>query len=61
MHLGCAIIGSDGAVRAVGRSVIELADDGRIQRVLPLWEKLPPLQIGWPRQFAPYQRKETAG
>lgn len=52
-HLGCAIIGSDGAVRAEGRSVIELADDGRIQRVLPLWEELPPLPAGWPPQFAP--------
>lgn len=61
MHLGCAIIGSDGAVRAVGRSVIELADDGRIQRVLPLWEELPPLPAGWPPHFAPNQRKQTAG
>ena len=42
-HLGCAIIGSDGIVRANGRSVIEFADDGRIQRVSPLWEPLPPL------------------
>ena len=52
-HLGIAIIGSDGAVRASGRSVIEFADDGRIQRVLPLWEALPPLPAGWPEQFAP--------
>ena len=52
-HLGIAIIGSDGAVRASGRSVIEFADDGRIQRVLPLWEALPPLPVGWPEQFAP--------
>ena len=52
-HLGIAIIGSDGAVRASGRSVIEFADDGRIQRVLPLWEALPPLPTGWPEQFAP--------
>jgi hypothetical protein len=52
-HLGIAIIGADGAVRASGRSVIEFADDGRIQRVLPLWEALPPLPTGWPEQFAP--------
>jgi len=52
-HLGCAIIGSDGVVRANGRSVVEFADDGRIQRVLPLWEPLPPLPAGWPAHFAP--------
>jgi hypothetical protein len=52
-HLGIAIIGPDGAVRASGRSVIELAGDGRIQRVFPLWEVLPPLPADWPEQFAP--------
>ena len=52
-HLGVAIIGPDGAVRASGSSVIELAGDGRIQRVLPLWEALPPLPAGWPERFAP--------
>ena len=58
-HLGIAIIGSDGAVRASGRSVIEFADDGRIQRVLPLWEALPPLPVGWPAQFAPSKHQGT--
>ena len=52
-HLGCAIIGSDGTVRASGRAVFEFADDGRIQRVLPLWEALPPLPAAWPEHFAP--------
>ena len=52
-HLGIAIIGPDGTVRASGNSVIELAGDGRIQRVLPLWEALPPLPADWPAQFAP--------
>lgn len=52
-HLGIAIIGSEGDVRATGRSVVEFADDGRIQRVLPLWEALPPLPAGWPERFAP--------
>ena len=55
-HLGAAIIGSDGTVKAVGRSVIEFASDGRIQRVLPLWEELPPLPAGWPAHFAPSQQ-----
>ena len=58
-HLGIAIIGSDGAVRASGRSVIEFADDGRIQRVLPLWETLPPLPADWPEQFAPSKHPGT--
>jgi hypothetical protein len=59
-HLGCAIIGSDGAVRATGRSVIEFADDGRIQRVLPLWEELPPIPSGWPEHFAPGKRQSPS-
>lgn len=56
VHLGIAIIASDGAIRAVGRSVIEIANDGRIQRVLPLWEELPPLPADWPVHFAPSQQ-----
>ena len=52
-HLGAAIIGPDRGVRATGRSVIEFADDDRIQRVLPLWEALPPLPAGWPEHLAP--------
>jgi hypothetical protein len=56
-HLGCALIGSDGTVRASGRSVIEFADDGRIQRVLPLWEALPALPADWPEQFAPTKQQ----
>jgi len=50
-YLGIALVGSDGEVRATGRSVLEFADDGRIQRVLPLWEALPPLPAGWPEKF----------
>ena len=52
-HVGAAIIDAEGAVRAVGRSVVEFAGDGRIQRVLPLWEELPPLPADWPARFAP--------
>jgi len=58
-HFGAAIIGSDGETRAVGRSVIELASDGRIQRVLPLWEELPPLPAGWSPHFAPSQQPSS--
>jgi len=35
------------------------ADDGRIQRVLPLWEVLPPLPTGWPERFAPSKHPGT--
>jgi len=57
-HLGIAILGPDGAVRASGSSVIEFADDGRIKRVLALWEALPPLPANWPGQFAPTEHEE---
>lgn len=60
-HLGIAIIGPDGAVRASGSAVIEFADNGRIQRVLPLWEPLPPLPAGWPEQFAPGEGQRVPG
>jgi len=35
-------VGPNGEVRALGEAVIELAEDGRIQRVLPFWEPLLP-------------------
>jgi len=48
-----AIIGPDGSVIARSESVKELASDGRIQRVVPLWEmELPPLPDGWPAHLA---------
>jgi len=52
-RLGSAIIGADGAIRISGHAVIELADDGRIHRVIPFWEPLPPLPAEWPAHFAP--------
>jgi len=54
---GCAIIGPDGTVRARGEAVVELASDGRIQRVLPYWEPLPPLPASWPHELAGPPRK----
>ena len=47
-----AIIGPDGSVAASGEAVIELAQDGRISRVLPFWEALPPIPESWPRDLA---------
>lgn len=51
-RIGGAIVGPDGAVRARGEAVIELAPDGRIQRVLPFWDPLPPLPLAWPSDIA---------
>jgi hypothetical protein len=51
-RVGGAILGPDGDVRARGEAVIELAADGRIQRVLPFWEPLPPLPASWPSALA---------
>lgn len=51
-RVGCAIVGPDGGVRARGEAVVELAPDGRIERVLPFWEPLPPLPASWPATLA---------
>jgi hypothetical protein len=47
-----AIVGADGEAHARGDALIELAADGRIQRVIPYWEVLPPLPASWPRELA---------
>jgi hypothetical protein len=59
-RIGGAIVGPDGAVRARGEAVVELAPDGRIQRVLPFWEALPPLPAAWPAELAGPPRREIA-
>ena len=47
-----AIVAADGEVLARGDALIELAPDGRIRRVIPFWEVLPPLPASWPRTLA---------
>ncbi|WP_284620772.1 nuclear transport factor 2 family protein [Aquabacterium humicola] len=59
-RVGGAIIGPDENVRASGEAVIELATDGRIQRVLPFWEPLPPLPASWPAALAGPARQGSA-
>ena len=59
-RVGGAIVGPDGAVRARGEAVIELAPDGRIERVLPFWEPLPPLPASWPATLAGPPRQGSA-
>ena len=51
-RIGGVIMGPDEAVRARGEALVELAPDGRIQRVIPFWEALPPLPASWPRELA---------
>ena len=43
-----AIVGADGSIIAKGEAVNEFAEDGRIFRVLPFWEALPPMPQSWP-------------
>ena len=47
-HFAKAIVGPDGSVLASGHSVVELAQDGRISRVLAFWGPPPPLPVSWP-------------
>jgi hypothetical protein len=57
-RLGGAIVSSDGSVLASGESVIELAQDGRIRRVIPFWDALPPIPDSWPQHLAvPVERE----
>lgn len=48
-----AIVRRDGSVVARGESVSEIAPDGRLCRIVPLWETtLPPVPESWPAQLA---------
>ena len=59
-RFGNAIVRTDGSAVTTGHSIIELAQDGRINRVLPFWEALPPIPASWPRHLAhPVQREDS--
>ena len=48
-----AIVRRDGSVVARGESVTEIAPDGRLRLIVPLWEtRLPPIPDSWPAQLA---------
>lgn len=48
-----AIVRRDGSVVARGESVSEIAPDGRLCRIVPLWEtELPPIPESWPARLA---------
>ncbi|MBK7062453.1 MAG: hypothetical protein IPH51_19080 [Rubrivivax sp.] len=51
-RIGGAIVGPEGTVHTRGEALIELAPDGRIQRVIPFWEALPSLPAAWPQELA---------
>jgi hypothetical protein len=47
-----AIVNADGSIRSEGDNVIEMAESGRIHRVFPFWEPVPPIPSSWPRHLA---------
>ena len=52
-RFGNAIVSGDGSVLARGETIVELAPDGRMSRVVPFWEAaLPPLPMSWPQHLA---------
>jgi hypothetical protein len=51
-HFANAIVGADGSVLASGHSVVELAEDGRIHRVLAFWGPQPALPESWPARHS---------
>ena len=51
-RFGNAIVSPSGSVAAIGHTVIELAPDGRISKVIPFWEPLPPIPSLWPKHLA---------
>ena len=51
-HFGKAIVSADGSILASGHSVVELAGDGRIQRVLAFWGPAPAIPESWPERLS---------
>ena len=51
-HFAKAIVGADGSLLASGHSVMELAQDRRISRVLAFWGPQPPLPVSWPTHLS---------
>jgi len=48
-----AIVRQDGSVVARGEAVTEIASDGRLRLIVPLWEtSLPPIPDSWPAHLA---------
>ena len=47
-----AIVSADGSIAASGHSVVELAADGRIDRVLAFWGPQPAIPDDWPARLS---------
>ena len=47
-HFAMAVVGADESILASGHSVVELATDGRIDRVLAFWGPQPAIPDDWP-------------
>ena len=47
-HFAMAMVSADESIRASGHSVVELAVDGRIDRVLAFWGPPPAIPEDWP-------------
>ena len=47
-----AIVNRDGSTKSEGDNFIEMAESGRIHRVFPFWERVPPIPGSWPRHLA---------
>ena len=51
-HFAKAIVASSGSVLASGHSVVELAQDGRISKVLAFWGPQVALPESWPKHLS---------
>ena len=51
-HFAMAIVSPGGSILANGHSVVELAADGRINRVLAFWGPQPPTPNDWPAHLS---------
>ena len=51
-HFAKAIVSADGSILASGHSVVELAADGRIGRVLAFWGPAPAIPESWPERLS---------
>ena len=57
VRIGVALVDEGGTMVARGQGAHEFAADGRMRRVLPFWEALPPIPAQWPAEFAVQQTR----
>jgi len=59
-RFACAIVNSDGELKAQGHAVVQLSSDGRVAKVLPYWDTLPPVPGGWPLELTGGEAQRAA-